>query len=246
MKCNHISLCHFPHADPAGISCPLGCGGQATGVVVDEVADVEIYPAAGKTAGMKIDIDVHAAHVSIGRALADAAGAEYVLSEKAVVSIPFEGVRDGDEVVVCNDMKALETPGHAPEHISFVVTDRTCAAEPWFVVTGHTLIIGDLSRTELAVSAEGGAEDLFKSIQKLKAPLDYLQDIPGAYADLVRGRHLSANPISTIGFEQRHNKAFRIDSEADFVIFMLQDIPPTLPEAAKLRAANSGRAAAMA
>jgi hypothetical protein len=103
-------------------------------------------------------------------------------------------------------------------------------------------MIGDLGRTELAVSAEKGAKDLFRSVQKLKALPDYLEVLPGAYAGSVCGRSLSANPISTLGFEKRHNKAFRIDSEAEFVSFMLKDIPPAPPDAARLRAVNSGRA----
>lgn len=240
-------LRQFLHTEPVGISYLLGCGGQSTGVVVDPLDDVQTYIEAAKTAGMKIDfvIDthVHADHISTGRALADATGAQYVLSEKADVAIPFRPVKDGDEIVVGNvAIKILATPGHTPEHISLVVTDRTRASEPWFVITGHTLMIGDLGRTELAVSAEEGAKDLFRSIQKLKALPDFLQVLPGAYAGSVCGRSLSANPISTIGFERRHNRAFGINDEAEFVDFMLQDIPPAPPEAAKLRAENSGRA----
>lgn len=244
-------LRQFLHIDPVGISYLFGCGGQATGAVVDPVADVEAYLDAAKATGMKIDyvIDthVHADHLSTGRALADAAGAEYVLSAKADVNLPFKDVKDGDELVLGNVViKILETPGHTPEHISLLVTDRTRGPEPWFVVTGHTLMIGDLGRTELAASAAKGAKDLFASVQKLKALPDYLQVLPGAYAGSVCGRGLSANPISTIGFERRHNAAFRIDSEADFISHMLKDIPPPPPEAAKLRAANSGRASVAA
>ncbi|NJO32148.1 MAG: MBL fold metallo-hydrolase [Rhodospirillales bacterium] len=234
------------HTDPVGISYLLGCGGKATGAVIDPVADVGIYLDLAKAAGIKIDyvIDthVHADHVSTGRALADAAGAEYILSKNADVAISFRGVRDGDDIPLGNvAVKVLSTPGHTPEHICLLVTDRTRAEEPWFVVTGHTLMIGDLGRTELATSAEQGAKDLFGSIQKLKALPDYLEVLPGAYAGSVCGRSLSANPVSTIGFERRHNKAFRIDNEAEFISFMLKDIPPAPPEAARLRAVNSGR-----
>lgn len=244
-------LRQFLHTDPVGISYLLGCGGKATGAVVDPVADVGIYLDAARGAGMKIDyvIDthVHADHLSTGRCLADAAGAKYILSEKADVAIPFKGMHDGDEIQLGNVViKVLSTPGHTPEHICLLVTDRTRAEEPWFVVTGHTLMIGDLGRTELATSAEQGAKDLFGSIQKLKALPDYLEVFPGAYAGSVCGRSLSANPISTIGFERRHNKAFRIDDEAEFVSFMLKDIPPPPVGAARLRAVNSGRGSAAA
>jgi hydroxyacylglutathione hydrolase len=239
-------LRQFLHTDPVGISYLLGCGSQATGVVVDPLADVETYIEAAKEAGMKIDyvIDthVHADHLSTGLALAAASNAQYVLSAEADVEIPFKAVSDGDEIILGNvAIKILATPGHTPEHIALLVTDRTRASEPWFVITGHTLMIGDLGRTELAVSAEEGAKDLFRSIEKLKALPDFLQVFPGAFAGSVCGRSLSANPISTIGFERRHNRAFRIDNEADFVGFMLQDIPPAPPQAAELRATNSGR-----
>lgn len=244
-------LRQFLHDDPVGISYLLGCGGKATGAVVDPVAEPDFYLAAARAAGMKIDyvIDthVHADHVSTGRALADVAGAEYVLSERADVAIPFKSVSDGDELSLGNvTIKVLSIPGHTPEHIALLVTDRTRADEPWFVVTGHTLMVGDLGRTELAVSAEVGAKDLFSSVQKLKALPDYVQVLPGAYAGSVCGRSLSGNPVSTIGFEKRHNKAFGIEDEAEFIDFMLTDIPPAPPEAARLRAANSGRSAAVA
>lgn len=188
-----------------------------------------------------IDTHVHADHISIGRALADAAGAEYVMSERADLNLPFTPVRDGDEIPLGNvTVKILATPGHTPEHITLLVTDRTRAEEPWLLLTGHTLMVGDLGRTELAVSAEQGAKDLFQSVQKLKALPDYIQVLPGAFSGSVCGRRLSGNPISTLGYERRHNKAFAIDSEADFIEFMLQDIPPAPIEAATLRAINSG------
>jgi len=103
------------------------------------------------------------------------------------------------------------------------------------VLTGHTLMVGDLGRTELASSAEDGARDLFRTVQRLKALPDYL----GAYSGSVCGRSLSGKPTSTIGFEKRHNKAFRVDNEAEFVRAMLVDMPPAPPQAAQLRATNS-------
>jgi glyoxylase-like metal-dependent hydrolase (beta-lactamase superfamily II) len=238
----------FLHVDPVGLSYLLGCGGKAAGAVVDPVTSPDTYMRAAREVGLEInyviDTHVHADHISTGRSLADATGADYVLSEKADVAIPFRGVSDGDEIMLGNvTIKVLHTPGHTPEHICLLVTDHTRADEPWLIATGHTLMVGDLGRTELAVSAEQGARDLFRSTQRLKALPDYLQVLPGAYAGSVCGRSLSANPVSTLGFEKRHNKAFRIDTEAEFVTFMLTDIPRTPPEAARLRAVNSGRGA---
>ena len=241
-------LRQYLHSNPVGISYLLGCGGKATSVVIDPVAEPSLYLQAAESTGMKInyviDTHVHADHVSTGRALADAAGAVYVLSANADIVVPFKRVKDGDEIQLGNVvLKVLDTPGHTPEHICLLVTDRTRADEPWLLVTGHTLMIGDLGRTELAVSAVQGAKDLFRSVQRLRALPDYLEILPGAYAGSACGRSLSANPTSTLGFEKRYNRAFRIESEEEFVRFMLDDVPPPPPEAARIRAVNSGRRA---
>jgi len=189
-----------------------------------------------------IDTHLHADHVSAGRALAEAAGAEYVLFADAPVGFAFRGVRDGEVLELGNvAIKILHTPGHTPEHISLLVTDRTRADEPWFVLTGHTLMVGDLGRTELATSASEGARALFRSVQKLKALPDHLEVLPGVYSGSVCGRSLSGKPTSTIGFEKRFNRAFRIGDEDEFVRAMLADIPPPPPQAADTRAINSGR-----
>jgi hydroxyacylglutathione hydrolase len=134
-------------------------------------------------------------------------------------------------------------PGHTPEHICLAVTDRTRADEPWFVFTGHTLMVGDLGRTELAASAQEGARELFRSIAALKALPDYVEVLPGAFSGSVCGRKLSGKPSSTIGFERRHNEAFRIDDEEAFVRAMLVEIPAPPAQAAELRAVNAGLAA---
>jgi len=156
-------------------------------------------------------------------------------------------VRDRDRLTLGNvEIEILHTPGHTPEHISLLVSDRTRADEPWFVLTGHTLMVGDLGRTELAASAEDGARTLFRTIGRLKALPDHVEVLPGAYAGSVCGRALSGKPASTIGFERRFNQAFRIEDEATFVQAMTRDIPEPPPNAAKVRAANAGLAPAMA
>jgi glyoxylase-like metal-dependent hydrolase (beta-lactamase superfamily II) len=192
-----------------------------------------------------IDTHLHADHMSAGRVLAKIAEAEYVLFAEANVTFQFHRVRDGDVLELGSvTAKVLHTPGHTPEHISLVVTDHTRSEEPWFVLTGHTLMVGDLGRTELATSAEEGARNLFASIQRLKALPDHLEVLPGAYSGSVCGRSLSGKPTSTIGFEKRYNKAFRIEDEPTFLRTMLADIPPAPPQAAQVRAFNSGLKAA--
>jgi glyoxylase-like metal-dependent hydrolase (beta-lactamase superfamily II) len=242
-------LRQFLHTDPVAASYVFGCGGKAMGAAVDPVGDITPYLRAAEQTGMRIcyviDTHLHADHVSAGRALAKAAGAEYVLFADAKANFPFRQVRDGDVLELGNvTIKVLHTPGHTPEHISLVVTDRTRSEEPWFVLTGHTLMVGDLGRTELATSAEEGARDLFASVQRLKALPDHLEVLPGAYSGSVCGRSLSGKPTSTIGFEKRCNRAFRIEDEPTFLRAMLADIPPAPPQAAQVRAINSGLMAA--
>ncbi len=242
-------LRQFLHTDPVAVSYLFGCGGKAAGAVVDPVGDVQAYVRAAHDAGMRIlyviDTHIHADHESAGRRLAEASGAEYVLFAGADAAPPFKGVRDQERLDLGNVfVEVLHTPGHTPEHISLLVTDRTRANEPWFVLTGHTLMVGDVGRTELAASAEEGARILFGSLQRLRALPDHLEVLPGAFSGSVCGRRLSGKPTSTIGFERRHNVAFRITDENTFVEHMLKDIPPPPPRAAELRAVNAGLAMA--
>ncbi len=218
----------FSHTEPVAISYLFGCGGRGCGAVVDPVGDIETYLRAAEASGMRIlyviDTHIHADHVSAGRRLASAAGARYVLAAQVTGAGAFETVRDRDVLELGNvSVEVLHTPGHTPEHVSLLVTDRTRAHEPWFVMTGHTLMVGDVGRT--------------------KALPDYVEVLPGAFSGSVCGRSLSGKPFSTIGFERRHNAGFRIDEEAAFVRFMSADIPVPPPGAAELRAVNAGLAA---
>lgn len=240
-------LRQFLHADPVAASYLFGCGGESIAAVVDPVGDVARYLQAAEQAGMAIryviDTHLHADHLSVGRALAQAAGGDYVLFAGAPAAAPFMGVLDGDVLTLGNvGVRILHTPGHTPEHISLLVTDLRRAEEPWLVFTGHTLMVGDLGRTELATSAEEGARTLFRSIARLKALADYVEVFPGAYSGSVCGRRLSGKPSSTIGFERRHNEAFRIEDEDAFVRAMLAEVPEAPAGAAELRAANAGPA----
>jgi hydroxyacylglutathione hydrolase len=160
-------------------------------------------------------------------------------SSGAAICVRFE--------VYCRSASLLsDLKASTPEHICILVTDHTRGEEPWFVLSGHTLMVGDLGRTELATSAEEGAKQLFRSARRLKELPDDVEVLAGAYAGSVCGRRLSGKPWSTIGFEKRHNQAFMIADEAEFIRFMVSEIPPAPPEAAKIRAANSGVTAAAA
>jgi len=237
-------LRQFLHTDPVAASYLVGCGGKASGAVIDPVGDPAVYIEAAAKSGMRIlyviDTHIHADHVSAGRALAAAVGAPYALFHEAAANKPFHAVRDGDMLELGNvTLEVMHTPGHTPEHISLLLRDKTRSDEPWMIFTGHTLMVGDLGRTELASDAEEGALILYRTAQRLKALPDYVEVLPGAYSGSVCGKSLSGKPWSTIGFEKRFNKAFRIEDEAEFVRTMTSNIPPAPQQAAELRALNA-------
>lgn len=228
------------------VSYLLGCPKKGVGSVVDPVGDVERYLKAAEAGGLSIrfviDTHMHADHVSSGRELARAAAAEYVVFAASEATYSFRGVEDGEVLETGNtQIDVLHTPGHTPEHISLVVTDHARSDEPWLVITGHTLMVGDMGRTELATSAEEGARALFQSAEKLRGLPDHLGVFPGAFAGSVCGRGLSGNPSSTIGFERRHNQAFALEDEEEFVRLMLEDIPAMPLQAERIRATNLGQ-----
>jgi hydroxyacylglutathione hydrolase len=213
--------------------------------VCDPLEDIDVYLRLAEETGMKIcyvmDTHLHADHVSGARKLAKLTGAQYVLHADSGAQFDFSTVHEGDELDMGSvSMRVLHTPGHTPEHISLLVTDKTRGLEPWFLLTGHTLMVGDMGRTELAASAEEGAEMLFETVQKLKSLPDYVEVFPGAFAGSVCGRELSGKPLSTIGFERRFNRAFQIADRDEFVRHMLREIPTPPPNAKENRAMNMG------
>lgn len=235
----------YLHTEPVAASYILGCGGHEICAVVDPLVDIDLYVQAAKDFGGRIayviDTHGHADHASGGRQLAEVAEAEYVLHESADTGFPFKTVADGDVLELGNVLVAvLHTPGHTPEHISLLVTDKRRSEEPWFILTGHTLMVGDMGRTELATTAKEGAAALFKSARKLKILPDHVEVMPGAYSGSVCGRSLSGKPSSTIGFERKFNQAFRIENADEFLRFMLSEIPTRPPNAEQIRKQNLG------
>jgi glyoxylase-like metal-dependent hydrolase (beta-lactamase superfamily II) len=245
-------LRQFLHHDPTiAASYLFGCGSREAGAVVDPIEPPAFYLDEAERLGLRIryvfDTHVHADHVSTGRDLAAASGAEYVLHAGVGAAYAFRGVNEGDRFELGNVViDVLHTPGHTPEHITLLVTDRTRADEPWLALTGHTLMVGDMGRTELASSAEEGARALFDSARRLATLADHVEVFPGAFSGSVCGRGLSGKPGSTIGFERRFNRAFRIDDRDEFVALMVRDVPPRPPDADKVRLENLGRDATAA
>ena len=227
----------------------FGCGGQARGAVVDPTADIDRYLVDSERLGLPIkyviDTHIHADHLSGGRLLADATGAEYVMFRESETQHQFTGVADGENLDLGNVVaQVIHTPGHTPEHISLSVTDRTRGDEPWFVLTGHTLMIGDMGRTELVSDAAEGARILFRTAQRLRELPDFVEVMPGAFSGSVCGRGLSGKTVSTIGFERLFNRAFKLTSEEEFVEFMLREVPTRPTDAEQIRRHNTGAGAA--
>jgi glyoxylase-like metal-dependent hydrolase (beta-lactamase superfamily II) len=233
---------------PVAASYLFGCGGKGVAAVVDPVGVVDRYLRDAESLGMSIqyviDTHVHADHLSAGRDLAHAAHAPYILYSGAEVGFDFTRANDGDTLPLGNDVITIwHTPGHTPEHLCLLVADKTRADEPWLAFTGHTLMVGDLGRTELASSPQEGARALFQSARRLMNLPDYVEIYPGAFSGSVCGRSLSGKPASTIGFERRHNRALAFTDESAFVAHMLEEIPPRPENAEANRAANAGLAA---
>lgn len=230
--------------EPAVVASYLvGCAGKAVGAVIDPVEPPEFYLKEAGRNGLKLryvlDTHLHADHLSTGRELAQLAGAEYLLHHDSPAQFDFSRVGEGDRLDLGNvEGQVLHTPGHTPEHLTLLITDRTRSAEPWLAFTGHTLMVGDVGRTELATGLEEGALALFESLQKLKNLPDYVEVFPGALAGSVCGRALSGKPMSTIGFERRYNRAFRLEDRTAFVELMTRNVPPLPAEAAHYRSSN--------
>jgi glyoxylase-like metal-dependent hydrolase (beta-lactamase superfamily II) len=227
----------------------LGCKTHSTFAVVDPHVDlVDDYIALAEGQGAEIvavfETHVQADHVSGLPELVARTGASAYLPEGAGVAFEHVPLGDGQTVELGNtSVQALATPGHASAHHAYVVADRTRAGDPWLVFTGDALLVGDAGRPDLhahgEVTPERMARTLYRSIhEKLLALPDFVAVYPAHYSGSVCGRGLSAVPVSTIGFERRHNRALRFDTEHEFVSALVQDMPPAPAEQARIVAAN--------
>jgi glyoxylase-like metal-dependent hydrolase (beta-lactamase superfamily II) len=213
---------------------------------VDPQLEIEPYLEAAGDKAMRvthiIETHVQADHLSGARRLAAVTGAPILLHEAAPVAFPHVGVPD-DEEHECGNVRMtfLHTPGHTPEGLSIVVTDRSRATEPWFVLTGDTLFAGGVGRPDLlgAGAERQLAEQLYDSLhgRLLRLP-DYLEVYPAHFGGAACGKGLSGKPHSTIGFERRFNPALQIPGRDAFVQFVLADLPPEPPSFAENRRRN--------
>jgi hydroxyacylglutathione hydrolase len=223
----------------------IGCTEAREALVIDATRDVEQYLALAASFNLRLahvtETHIHADFVSGSRELAARAGARLYLSDEGGAGwrYDFAGpdgavpLRDGDRFTVGRvGIQVLHTPGHTPEHLTFLVTDRESATEPIAAVTGDFVFVGDVGRPDLlerAARVEGtmdaAARTLFRSIQRFKSQPDYLQIWPGHGAGSACGKGMSAIPHSTVGYERRFNWAFGVTDEAEFVRLVLEGQP---------------------
>jgi glyoxylase-like metal-dependent hydrolase (beta-lactamase superfamily II) len=227
----------------------FGCKTHSRFAVVDpHVALVDDYIALAEAQGVPIvavlETHVQADHVSGLPELVARTGAVPYLPAGAGAEFEHVPLDDGALVRLGNtEIEAIATPGHALAHHAYLVTDHVRADDPWFVLTGDALLVGDVGRPDLHahgdLTSEEMARDLYRSLrQRLLTLPDHLVVYPGHYSGSVCGRGLSAHPASTIGFERRHNPALQFGGEDEFVAALLRDVPPAPPQHARIVAAN--------
>jgi glyoxylase-like metal-dependent hydrolase (beta-lactamase superfamily II)/rhodanese-related sulfurtransferase len=165
-----------------------------------------------------VETHTHADHLSGHGRLALELGVPISIHPAAGVDFPHEPLADGQEIE-CGEvvLRVLHTPGHRPEHCCLAVVDRSRAGEPWLVLTGDSLFVGDAARPDLAVGAQEGAEGLFRSLRRLLELADGVEVFPGHVSGSLCGKAMSSKASSTIGFERRFNRALQIESEQEFV-----------------------------
>lgn len=220
----------------------IGCQRTGEAVVIDANRDIDQYVNTAAQEGLRIayvtETHIHADYVSGSRELAHRTGAGLCLSDEGDADWKYQfphdrTLKDGDRITIGNvTIDAVHTPGHTPEHLTFLVTDGAAADKPIAAVTGDFIFVGDVGRPDLLERAanikgtmEKGARVLFNSLQKFAAHEDWLQIWPGHGAGSACGKGISAIPSSTLGYERRFNWAFRIKSEDEFVQAVLAGQP---------------------
>ncbi|MGH3134417.1 MAG: MBL fold metallo-hydrolase [Gaiellaceae bacterium] len=207
----------------------LGCasylvGDESTGraVVVDPAFAIEQYLEEADRRGVRlvrvVETHTHADHVSGHGRLALEHGLPISIHPAAGAEFAHDALEDGDEISLGEVvLRCIHTPGHRPEHCCLAVVDGSRAPEPWLVLTGDSLFVGDAARPDLAVDAREGAEGLFHSLRRLVELGDGVEVYPGHVAGSLCGKAMSSKASTTIGFERRFNPALAFSDVALFV-----------------------------
>ena len=231
----------------------IGCQKTGEAIIIDPERDVDRYIDEAARHGLRItavaETHIHADFLSGARELAERSDAMLYLSDEGDAywkyqwlkadaggrQYPHQLLRDGDTFNVGKiELRAVHTPGHTPEHLSYVVTDRGGgASEPIGVATGDFLFVGDVGRPDLLESAAGfenvkeaSARQLAQSSKQIANMPDFVQVWPAHGAGSACGKALGAVPQSTIGYEKRFNPALKLSGdEAEFVDYVLAGQP---------------------
>jgi glyoxylase-like metal-dependent hydrolase (beta-lactamase superfamily II)/rhodanese-related sulfurtransferase len=235
----------FVNEDAGCLSYLIGCSVAGAGIVIDPARDrVDDYVRLARKKGFKVthilETHTHADHISGGRDLAALTRAPILLHRDSRAVYEHGVVGDGDEIRLGKiGLKILHTPGHTPDSVCVLVTDHERAEEPWFVLTGDTLFIGDVGRPDL-----GGAQaaaGLYDSLQRAILSLDDSVEVyPAHGGGSLCGRAMSSKSASTIGFERRFNAALRAGSRPEFVDMLMAGLPPKPPSFETIVGKNQG------
>jgi hydroxyacylglutathione hydrolase len=229
----------------------LGCasyliGDESSGeaVVVDPAYVIEPYLEEADKRHVRItrvlETHTHADHVSGHGRFALEHGVPVHVHPAAVPEYPYEPFEDGQEISLGEVvLRVIHTPGHRPEHCCFEVIDGARGDEPWLVITGDSLLIGDAARPDLASEAVEGATGLYGSLQRLLQLPDGVELFPGHVAGSLCGAGMSSRASSTIGFERRFNHALNVN-EAEFVQERTNSSTPRPPNMDNIVALNRG------
>lgn len=220
----------------------IGCQKTGESIVIDPKRDIDTYLDIAKQNGLRIthitETHIHADFLSGSRELAATTGATLLLSDEGgpdwQYEFPHEGLTNGDIITVGNLLlEVIHTPGHTPESVSFLLTDKPASPEPVMLFTGDFVFVGDVGRPDLLEKAAGiagteeaGAYQLYQSIQKFKALPDFIQVWPGHGAGSACGKSLGAVPSTTVGYEKLRNWALQFDNDQEgFTNVLLTDQP---------------------
>ena len=219
----------------------IGCQRTGEAIVIDPRRDIDVYLEIAEKEKLRItkitETHIHADFLSGTRELATATNAEVLLSDEGGADWEYQfkhtSLKDGSVFKVGNlRFEVLHTPGHTPEHISFLLTDTAASDKPIMIFTGDFVFVGDVGRPDLLEKAAGiqgtriiGAKQMFNSLKRFKVLPDYVQVWPGHGAGSACGKALGAVPSSTVGYEKLVNWALQIDDEEEFVEALLEGQP---------------------
>ena len=225
----------------------IGDESSGTAVVIDPAYAIEQYLAEAKKQKARLvrvlETHTHADHVSGHGRLALEHGLPVSVHPEAGAQFDHDPLEDGQELELGEvTIRVLHTPGHRPEHCCFAVIDRSRGDEPWLLITGDSLLVGDAARPDLATAAEEGARGMFVSLRRLLELPDGVQVYPGHVAGSLCGASMSSMHSSTIGFERRFNHKLGLveRSESEFVGETTGSSAPRPPNMERIVELNRG------